>query len=48
MVAFELYKELTFVNRLARKYTGADFTFGHAEEHHYKLTIRIDAWTGQG
>lgn len=46
--AFELYEDLTFVNLLARKYTGADFQHGYPGEHRYKLTIRVDAWTGQG
>ena len=48
VVAFELYETLDFVNLLARKYTGADFQHGHAGERRYKLTIRVDAWTGQG
>lgn len=47
VIGFELYEDLTFVNQLARKYTGADFTKGHPGEHRYKLTIRVDAWTGQ-
>ena len=46
-VAFELYEDLTFVNLLARKYTGADFQHGYPGEHRYKVTIRVDAWTGQ-
>jgi PPOX class probable F420-dependent enzyme len=48
VVAFELYDTLAWVNQLARKYTGADFTGGTNGEHRYKVTIRIDAWTGQG
>ena len=48
VVAFELFDTLAWVNRLARKYTGADFTGGRAGEHRYKVTIRVDAWTGQG
>src|SRR5262245_22916243 len=47
VIAFELYEDLTFVNLLARKYTGADFQHGYPGEHRYKLTIRVDAWTGQ-
>ena len=47
VVDFELYEDLTFVNQLARKYTGADFQHGYPGEHRYKLTIRVDAWTGQ-
>jgi PPOX class probable F420-dependent enzyme len=48
VVAFELYESLTWVNQLARKYTGADFTGGKDGEQRYKVTVRIDAWTGQG
>jgi PPOX class probable F420-dependent enzyme len=48
VVAFELFDTLAWVNQLARKYTGADFTGGRDGEHRYKVTIRIDAWTGQG
>ncbi len=47
VVDFELYTDLTFVNLLARKYTGADFVYGFPGEERYKLTIRVDAWTGQ-
>jgi PPOX class probable F420-dependent enzyme len=46
VVAFERYDDLTFVNQLSRKYTGGDYTRGVPEER-YKLTIRVDAWTGQ-
>jgi PPOX class probable F420-dependent enzyme len=46
-IAFELYETLEFVNLLAHKYTGADFQHGHAGERCYKLTIRVDGWTGQ-
>jgi PPOX class probable F420-dependent enzyme len=48
VIAFELYEDLTFVNQLARKYTGADFQHGYPGEHRYKLTIQVNAWTGQG
>jgi PPOX class probable F420-dependent enzyme len=47
VASFELYETLDFVNLLARKYTGADFTHGYPGEHRYKLTIRVDSWTGQ-
>lgn len=47
-VAFELYEDLTFVNLLARKYTGADFQHGYPGEHRYKVTIQVESWTGQG
>ena len=46
--AMELYETLAWVNQLAHKYTGADFTGGRDGEHRYKVTIRVDAWTGQG
>lgn len=48
VVAFELFETLTWVNQLARKYTGASFTGGVGGEPRYKVTIRVDAWTGQG
>jgi PPOX class probable F420-dependent enzyme len=48
VVAFELFDTLVWVNELARKYTGADFSKGVAGEHRYKVTIRIDSWTAQG
>ena len=48
VVEFELYEDLTFVNQLARKYTGADFQHGFPGEHRYKLTIQVNSWTGQG
>jgi hypothetical protein len=47
VVGFELFETLTWVNQLARKYTGADFTGGVDGEPRYKVTIRIDAWTGR-
>ena len=48
VVAFERFETLAWVNQLAHKYTGADFTGGTDGEARYKVTIRIDAWTGQG
>ena len=45
VISFELYKTLTFVNLLARKYTGADFTGGVAGEERYKITTVIESWT---
>ena len=47
VVGFELFQTLAWVNMLARKYTGADFTGGVDGEPRYKVTIRVDAWTGQ-
>jgi PPOX class probable F420-dependent enzyme len=48
VVDFELFDTLAWVNQLARKYTGTNFTGGVDGEHHYKVVIRIDSWTGQG
>ena len=48
VIEFELYETLAWVNQLARKYTGADYTKGRDGEPRYKVVIRIDAWTGQG
>jgi hypothetical protein len=45
--AFELYRDLTFVNRLARKYTGRDMDPREHGKERYKLTVRVDSWTGQ-
>ena len=48
VIGLELFDNLSWVNQLARKYTGADFAHGVDGEHRYKITIRVDAWTGQG
>ena len=48
VVEFELFKTLSWVNQLAQKYTGADFTGGVDGEQRYKVTVRVDSWTGQG
>ena len=48
VVDLELFDTLAWVNQLARKYTGADFSGGSEGEHRYKVTIRVDSWTGQG
>lgn len=47
VIEFKLYETLEFVNQLAHKYTGADFTNGHNGEERYRLTIQINFWTGQ-
>ncbi len=47
VVAFELFDNLSWVNRLANKYTGADYAHGVDGEHRYKVTIRVDSWTAQ-
>jgi PPOX class probable F420-dependent enzyme len=46
VIDFERYDDLSFVNQLSRKYTGGDYARAVPEER-YKLTIRVDAWTGQ-
>jgi PPOX class probable F420-dependent enzyme len=48
VIALELYETLEWVNVLARKYTGADFPPETAGDPRYKITVRIEAWTGQG
>jgi PPOX class probable F420-dependent enzyme len=45
---FELFDTLSWVNQLARKYTGADYTRGQDGEQRYKVTIRVESWTAQG
>ena len=47
VIELELFDNLTWVNELARKYTGAEFTQGADGQHRYKVTVRIDSWTGQ-
>lgn len=48
VVEMESFDTLAWVNVLARKYTGADFAHGADGELRYKVTVRVDAWTGQG
>jgi len=47
VVKIELYENLDFVNILARKYTGADFSASEVGEKRFKLTFHADRWTGQ-
>jgi PPOX class probable F420-dependent enzyme len=47
-IEFELFTTLQFVNRLAHKYTGADFTGGRDGEERYRVTIQVDSWTAAG
>ena len=47
VASFELYRDLTFVNRLARKYTGRDMNPREEGKERFKLTVRVDSWTGQ-
>ena len=44
---FELYRDLSFVNQLSRKYTGCDMDPAENGKERYKLTVRVDSWTGQ-
>jgi PPOX class probable F420-dependent enzyme len=48
VISFELFKTLTFVNQLSQKYTGADFSGGHAGEERYKVTVSIESWSAAG
>ena len=48
VVGLELFETVAWVNELARKYTGADFTGGVDGEQRYKVTVRVDSWSGQG
>ncbi len=47
-IEFELFTTLQFVNLLAHKYTGADFTGGRDGEERYRVTIQVDSWTAAG
>ena len=47
VIDLELFDNLSWVNHLARKYTGADFAQGADGELRYKVTIRVDSWTAQ-
>ncbi|HEY8448713.1 MAG TPA: PPOX class F420-dependent oxidoreductase [Thermomicrobiales bacterium] len=44
VVDWTLFRDLTFVNQLAHKYTGADYTRGVPGEERYRVTVRIDSW----
>jgi PPOX class probable F420-dependent enzyme len=48
VIDFELFTTFDFVNLLARKYTGHDFTAGRSGEERYRVTIEIETWTAQG
>jgi PPOX class probable F420-dependent enzyme len=44
----KLYTDLSFVNLLARKYTGADYGADSVPGiERYRVTILVDRWTGQ-
>lgn len=46
--SFERYTTLVFVNRIAHKYTGADFTGGVDGEERFKISAVVDTWTSAG
>lgn len=48
VVAFDEYRDLSFVNRLSQKYRGEDFDPSEHGKERYRLTIRVDSWTSQG
>ena len=48
VVDFELFENLSWVNQLARKYTGADYAFGSDGEQRFKVSVEIESWTAQG
>lgn len=39
--------DLSFVNQLAQKHTGTDYSQARVEDERYKLTIAVNSWTGQ-
>lgn len=47
VVAFDEYRDLSFVNRLSRKYRGTDVDPSEMGKERYRLTVRVDAWTSQ-
>ena len=47
VVEFRLYLDLTFVNQLSQKYRGHDMDPSEHGKERYRLTVRIDSWTGQ-
>jgi len=42
-----MYDDLSFLNLMARKYTGADATFGEVGEPRFRMTFIPKRWTGQ-
>jgi len=47
VIAIEEYRDLSFVNLLAEKYTGKPFTGGREGEVRYRITFQPRTWTGQ-
>jgi PPOX class probable F420-dependent enzyme len=47
VLEFELYLDLTFVNQLSQKYVGHDMDSREMGQERYKLTVRVDSWTGK-
>jgi PPOX class probable F420-dependent enzyme len=48
VIEFTRYTDLSFVNKLSRKYTGEDATWANPADERYKLTLRVDSGTAQG
>ncbi len=47
VIDMQLYEDVSFVNVLARKYTGADFGAAAPGDKRYKMTFQAKTWTGQ-
>ena len=47
VIDFKRYLDLEFVNQLSQKYTGHDMDPAQHGQERYRLTVRIDSWTGQ-
>jgi PPOX class probable F420-dependent enzyme len=47
VIAFDEYRDLSFVNRLSQKYRGTDYDPAEYGKERYRLTVRVDAWTSQ-
>lgn len=45
IVEFHFYDDLSFVNRLAQKYTGKDYPPETKGEARYRLTMDVTSWT---
>lgn len=45
IIDFHFYDDLSFVNQLAQKYTGADYPSETKGESRYRLTMEVTHWT---
>lgn len=45
IIDFHFYDDLSFVNQLARKYTGKDYPPETNGESRYRLTMEVTRWT---